>query len=149
MRALSLWQPWASLCLLPHPRYEGRPVKQFETRSWPTAYRGRILIHAAKKMTTKQRQAFDWAWIYESLSPHYACIDEMPTGALLGSVEVVACHETEDVADHVDDWALAMGDYSFGRHAWELCNPVLFGEPIPYRGLQRLFHVPSEVIRGR
>lgn len=41
MKGLSLWQPWASLC--------GIGAKEYETRSWPTRYRGRIAIHAAKK----------------------------------------------------------------------------------------------------
>jgi hypothetical protein len=39
-KALSLWQPWASLIVLGH--------KDKETRSWPTSYRGRLWIHATK-----------------------------------------------------------------------------------------------------
>lgn len=39
MKALTLWQPWASLVAL--------GVKRIETRSWPTTYRGPLLIHAA------------------------------------------------------------------------------------------------------
>lgn len=39
MKALTLWQPWASLVAL--------GVKRIETRSWSTRYRGRIAIHAA------------------------------------------------------------------------------------------------------
>lgn len=41
MRALSLWQPWASLIAL--------GVKTIETRGWSTKYRGPLLIHAAKR----------------------------------------------------------------------------------------------------
>jgi Sigma-70, region 4 len=37
--ALSLWEPWATLW--------AAGVKKYETRSWATAYRGEILIHAA------------------------------------------------------------------------------------------------------
>lgn len=40
-RALSLWQPWASLIAL--------GVKTIETRSWNTYYRGPLAIHAAKR----------------------------------------------------------------------------------------------------
>lgn len=39
MKAITIWQPWASL--LAHR------VKTYETRSWATAYRGPIAIHAA------------------------------------------------------------------------------------------------------
>lgn len=40
MKALTLWQPWASLVAL--------GVKTIETRSWSTSYRGPLAIHAAK-----------------------------------------------------------------------------------------------------
>lgn len=36
MKALTIWQPWASLI--------ARGVKQYETRSWPTKYRGPIAM---------------------------------------------------------------------------------------------------------
>lgn len=43
MKALTLWQPWASLIAL--------GVKSIETRAWSTSYRGPLAIHAAA--TTK------------------------------------------------------------------------------------------------
>ncbi len=42
VRAITLWQPWASLVAL--------GLKRFETRSWPTNYRGKLLIHAATRI---------------------------------------------------------------------------------------------------
>ena len=41
MKAITVWQPWASLLV------SGR--KRYETRSWATTYRGPIAIHAAKR----------------------------------------------------------------------------------------------------
>ena len=41
-RAISLIQPWATLIVA--------GLKRYETRSWSTPYRGRILIHASKKL---------------------------------------------------------------------------------------------------
>jgi activating signal cointegrator 1 len=40
VKALTLTQPWATLVAL--------GAKRIETRSWPTAYRGPLAIHAAK-----------------------------------------------------------------------------------------------------
>ena len=40
MKALSLTQSWATLVTI--------GAKKLETRSWPTYYRGPLLIHAAK-----------------------------------------------------------------------------------------------------
>jgi hypothetical protein len=42
MKALSLWQPWASLIAL--------GVKTIETRGWATKYRGPLAIHAAQRL---------------------------------------------------------------------------------------------------
>jgi len=41
MKIITLWQPWAALVAL--------NLKRYETRSWPTNYRGPLLIHAAKR----------------------------------------------------------------------------------------------------
>ena len=43
VKALTLWQPWASLI--------GYGAKTIETRSWSTEYRGPLAIHAAKRPT--------------------------------------------------------------------------------------------------
>lgn len=47
MRAISLWQPWASAIAL--------GSKRIETRSWSTSYRGPLAIHAAKSWTNVQK----------------------------------------------------------------------------------------------
>lgn len=48
MKALTLWQPWASLVAL--------GVKSIETRSWSTSYRGQLAIHAAATMPSYQNR---------------------------------------------------------------------------------------------
>ncbi len=40
MKAITIWQPWASLIAC--------GAKKYETRSWATNYRGPIAIHAAR-----------------------------------------------------------------------------------------------------
>jgi hypothetical protein len=41
MKALTLWQPWATAIAL--------GLKHYETRTWFVGYRGDLAIHAAKK----------------------------------------------------------------------------------------------------
>lgn len=48
LKAITIWQPWASLIAC--------GAKQYETRSWKTDYRGPIAIHAAAKRPPKQGQ---------------------------------------------------------------------------------------------
>lgn len=38
MKAITIWQPYASLI--------AAGLKEYETRSWPTRYRGPIAIHS-------------------------------------------------------------------------------------------------------
>jgi hypothetical protein len=46
VKAISLWQPWAS--------FIASGAKRIETRSWATSYRGPIAIHAAKRKILKE-----------------------------------------------------------------------------------------------
>jgi hypothetical protein len=41
MKAISIRQPWAALIVA--------GIKDIENRSWPTKYRGQLLIHASQK----------------------------------------------------------------------------------------------------
>lgn len=133
MRAISLWQPWASLWIV------GR--KRFETRGWSTAYRGPLVVHAA------QRICLD---IDEALAA--ICRDEfgitwshtLPRGALLGELDLINCIPTARM--HVCAEERAQGDFAPGRYAWEADNRRRFPHAICYRGRQRFFSVPDELI---
>ena len=135
MKALSLWQPWASLWAC------GR--KSYETRDWSTGYRGPLLIHAAKTICTD---------ISEELG--YICEEEfgqrwpfdLPAGAMIGVCELVSCTPTQNM--HVDAEERAQGNFTSGRYAWGIQNSRVFDRPIPFRGRQQLFDVPDDVIAG-
>lgn len=71
MRAISLWQPWASLAMLKQ--------KFFETRSWMPNELGPVLIHAATRWTRAQRELCQEHPFFEALGPN-----ELPLGAILG-----------------------------------------------------------------
>lgn len=110
MKAISLWQPWASLWLSPR--------KVHETRHWPTAHRGWLLVHAAKrKMDDIQGDRL--AEILEGEFGGHWGID-LPRGALIGRVLLEACRPTGDVIaaegyTKTDDYEC--GDFDEGRWA--------------------------------
>ena len=145
IRCISLWQPWASLCCIKHPEDPTRSVKGFETRSWSTKHRGPLLIHAAQRFTRNERNWCLKDLIYESLWPVYQRNDP-PTGAIIGRVTLMDVHPAAPMRELIDEYAEAMGDYRDGRYAWEITEPVLFAEPIPYRGQQGLFNVAASVV---
>lgn len=120
MKALSLTQPWASAVAL--------GVKQWETRSWPTRFRGEVCIHAAKGFP---RWAKDFASTELTLGRLPA---RLPLGAIICVCELTECRQTETVAPEVSAIERLYGDYSPGRYAFKLENVRVLTEPVPARG---------------
>ena len=135
LRAISLWQPWASLIAMGE--------KHFETRSWATPYRGLLAIHAAKQWGIGERNAFDWfnrdmpdlqtRWPH---SDHPA--RPLPLGAVLFVFRLVDVMRTDEIAT-LSYRELAFGDYTPGRFAWQLEMVEVFEQPIPAKGAQSLW----------
>lgn len=140
MKAISLWQPWASLWL--------SPAKRHETRHWQTRYRGKLLVHAAKKLVDGPDG--DLAGILiEQFGQNWR--DALRYGAILGMVDLVDVVPTERI---VNAWRWtdeertdnACGNFDDGRYGWKRGTYWVFPEPIPYRGRQTLFDVPMSVV---
>lgn len=118
MKALTVKQPWASLIV------EG--IKDIENRTWPTKFRGRILIHAGVTKTSGSITDYinheqNWAFREKFW---YSGLDFLePLGAIIGSVEIVDC-----VQNHPSIWA------EQGKYNWVLANPIKFTQPIPAKG---------------
>lgn len=134
MKALSIWQPWASAIPL--------GLKRFETRSWNTEYRGPLVIHAAKRWEPDQKRFADSELTLGRLPQH------LPLGALVAVVNLVDCRRIDNASMEISALERSYGDYTDGRWAWQLSNVVAFNEPIPWRGEQGLFDVPSDLIRA-
>jgi len=124
MMALSIRQPWACLIL--------KAGKDIENRCWPTRYRGRMLIHAAKGCTRDELEgALDFA---EDVSGVRYSVDlkTIPRGGIVGSVEVVGC-----VRASTSPWFV--GEYGF-----VLRDPQVL--PFrPWKGQLGFFEVPDAV----
>lgn len=148
MKAISLWQPWASLWC--------SPAKVHETRHWPTRHRGPLIVHAAKR-PIDDLVGDDLDMICRRLFGA-AYRTALPRGALIGIVHITDCVVTVsearpfDVtvpryvrnASHPND--LAAGDWSEGRFAWRRDQFRVFEAPVPWRGAQGLFDVPDAIV---
>lgn len=73
--ALSIKQPWAALLV--------HGLKRIEVRSWPTARRGRVFIHAAR---VPDRRSEVWERVPVDLEDAARL-----TGGIVGCAEVVDC----------------------------------------------------------
>lgn len=132
MRTISMTQPWAQALFL--------GLKRFETRSWGTSYRGPLLIHAAKGFPAYARNFASTELALGRGSRR------MVRGAILGKVDLVNIFRTEDVEQEITAIERLYGDFTPGRYAWETTNPILLPEPIPYKGQQRFFNVPEDIL---
>ena len=142
MRAISLWQPWATFVAL--------GLKKFETRSWGTAYRGPLLIHAAKRPMTGIEKELVY-YLKNEYGDLCACLNnaEFPLGALVASCELFDVLESgKDFQPlEVDPLEYDLGNYEQGRFAWKLLS-IKALEPISFKGSQGFFHVPDSVLQG-
>jgi hypothetical protein len=134
MKAISLWQPWASAIALGH--------KRVETRHWATRYTGPIAIHAAKRWTAAERE---FAAVEKALGRLPV---RLPLGAIVATATLMGCRLTQDVRHQLGSIERLYGNYEDGRYAWFLSDIVALPEPIGYRGAQGLFNVPDELLRG-
>jgi len=127
MKAISLWQPWASAMAF--------GWKKIETRTWSTSYRGPLLIHAAKRIT--RWPSIDVQALFDGIASQPS---DLPRGEILCQVSLVDCKR---IYQHNRPYGRerVLGDYTPGRYMWITQDTTVFIEPIPYRGRQRIFEV--------
>ncbi|HAL07380.1 MAG TPA: hypothetical protein DCP26_08540 [Brevundimonas sp.] len=127
IKALSVWEPWASLI--------AAGVKRHETRHWETTYRGPIAIQAARTL--------DLAG-----APDQLCQDvlgplwpkERPRGRVVAVAYLSDCIPTDRVLQELTAADREAGNYAAGRFAWRLDDIRPLTEPIPLTGRQGLFN---------
>lgn len=144
MKAISLWQPWATLWLLSDP-----DEKIFETRHWYAGYRGPLLVHAAKKQDGEVKEFLSASGLIETLLyRHNMMVCELTFGAIIGKVDLVGCSEMSRMPEPSERERM-FGNWESGRFAWERGpGPRLFKNPIPYKGSQGFFDVDDSLVRG-
>lgn len=127
MRAISLWEPWASAVAI--------GIKAFETRGWATSYKGPLAIHAAKTREhawfihdTEVRAAFEAHGIVSE--------KDLPFGCVVCTCRLVGVKRVENIRRELSPIELALGNYDAGRFAWELADVKRLETPVPARGSQ-------------
>lgn len=132
MRAISLWQPWATAIAF--------GVKRVETRHWSTNYTGPLAIHAAKHWTRAEKEFTKLEQMMTRLPK------DIPLGVIIATCTLMGCRRTEDVEHQITEIERIYGNYAPGRFAWFLTDIVALPEPIPFKGAQGFFNVPDELL---
>lgn len=150
MKALSIWQPHASLLM------SGR-FKPYETRSWKpwaTLIGQRIWIHAGKATDDLETMteylcdqadggAIDPAWeAYRAALKQigFSHLKDMPRGCLLGTAVLAGFRPTEELVEQG-----YFGNFQPGRFAWHFVEHDRLETPIPFTGKQGFFEVPEDI----
>ncbi len=129
MKAITLYQPHATLIVI--------GAKPYETRSWKTSFRGYLAIHASKSkedLPICTREPYRGALVDGGIT----AINTIPTGAVLGVVELLDCIPAETAHDQT------FGDFSAGRWAWYVRVVEVFRKPQPVSGQQGLWDWPFD-----
>jgi hypothetical protein len=126
MKALTIRQPWAWAIL--------QGGKGVENRSWPTKYRGPLLIHAGvSRQSLSIETPDDWQKRYGvRFRP-----EDLAFGTVLGVVDLVDCVPVE-LVDPANPWAT-------GAWCWILENPRPVAVPYALKGRLGLFDVACQL----
>ena len=153
MKALSIWQPYASLIAI--------KAKQYETRSWATKYRGLLAIHAAAKSPAAVYKILNYDVVREiekALAPLGSTTENidrlrakcLPLGKVIAIANLTDCIEiTPEFAASVSAEERAFGDWAPGRYAWKFENV----SPLPFfvqaKGQQGIWNFQTDKINEK
>lgn len=132
MKALTVWQPWASLIAW--------PLKPVENRTWGASWvlGKRIAIHAGNKYDEDAALQLS---VRPSPVPAVVQLARKVRGAIVCTAVVDRFIRDEDLITfpaEIDEWFC-------GPIGWVLRDIQKF-EPVPARGAQGLWDVPAEVL---
>lgn len=155
MKAITLYQPWATLVAI--------GAKKIETRNWATKYRGPLAIHAGKNPIYIDRHGENYIcedhYFAEVLIQagilHLLDIypNIMPLGAIIATCELIECSRIDAWNPKPDmrgwqsgiyyweysEQEKAFGNYKPGRYMWFLANIKPLKIPIQVKGARRLW----------
>lgn len=156
MPAISLWQPWASLL------FTSGQAKEHETRHWPAPARligKRVAVHAAKRMASlgldeviaNRTLEFDMLASLSRIAFGTDWRKSLPRGAFVGTAILASCKliDEDDPAGwagaaHGNDWIA--GNWASGRYAWLMTERRPLATPIPARGQQGWWTIPTAML---
>jgi hypothetical protein len=150
LKGISLWQPHASLVAV--------GFKLIETRGWDAfgyvEAGERIAIQAAMNrswLNLISEPPFETCLRKAEQAGTLALVDgKLPLGYIIATATLVDSVEITDkfIADlaNANPLEFMLGDYRPGRFAWSLDDVKPLATPIRFRGRQKFFDVPDELL---
>lgn len=144
-RAISLTQPWATLVAI--------AAKRYETRCWPTGYRGWIAIHAAKGFPRDCQDLTARPPFRQALGKAgYALPGDLPRGQIIAVARMTECVATRVWVPPIDSDEYYFGNYEAidsgngkPRYSFHLQDVRRLREPFDCKGALGIWHMPREI----
>ena len=143
MKAITLWQPWATFMAL--------GLKRNETRSWPTRHRGELAVCSAVRRPPDlslevMRRLMETPYFNKDEDEVVAdTLRKLPYGKVLCVVTVADCVPSRrfgpDGDLRLDPGEFDLGDYRPGRWAWRTATVFRLPRPVGVVGRQGLFEL--------
>ena len=140
MKAITIWEPWATLIALGY--------KRVETRSWSTTWRGEIAIHAARTMKHcsfyNVNELCRRAGISDEERDHLVL--SVRPGHVVAVASLVDVWTTEKVIayDLISDRERALGDYGPNRYSWKIEDVRRIPRPFSAIGRQQIWNLSED-----
>lgn len=131
MKAISLWEPWATAMAI--------GLKTNETRTWRTPVCKNLVICAARKPIARE-----YADVAQLVIQNAGRPIQFSFGFAVCIVDLIECVPTEvyNKCFHASQIERLLGDYSPGRWVWRTEN-LRRVRPYQVKGSQGLFSIPS------
>lgn len=127
--ALTVRPPWSVAIAHGH--------KTVENRSWPTKYRGPLLIHEGKTVDRTALHHPAFRAFAATFPPGTTLGDVLHPGCIVAAVDLTGCHPDDD---RCTPWS------ALGQWHWELPGVRPLPEPVPCRGALGLWTPPEDVL---
>jgi hypothetical protein len=129
MRIISIKQPWASLIVAGARNIETGEItfKDIENRTWPTKYRGPLLIHASGRPDAISQDEIARRFGVQLGS-------DAPVGGVVGVADLIDC-----VPEHSSKWHVA------GHYGFVLANARALPF-VAWRGALSIRQAPAELL---
>lgn len=142
-RAISLTQPWCYFMLSLPPEH----LKRIENRSWNSAVRGPVWVHASKKMTAQDfRSACEFALragVPSTLLPSSPASHLIPRGGIVGRFNITGVVRADGGGAVCPD---RQGRWYMGQYGYVVddARPVKL---VPCMGALGFWRVPHDILR--
>lgn len=124
MKAITIWQPYAEAIAM--------GLKNYETRTWKTQYRGKICIHASMRKLSK---------MHKKLATKYK-ITELSLGKIVAVADLTDCYPiTEALISRQTRTEIELGNWQVGNFAWKLENVIIPKQCFRIKGKQGIWNL--------